>query len=278
MGQRQSLEPEEQKKTISRLRGGESPDLVFAKPKQVDDVWLTPEDIVEAVRAAFYGEIVCDPCSTMEGGGLHSRHARLHDRARWLKPRKPLVRPDIRQSALFESQPWIARAIRESAEGKRIYLLLPARTGSTHQAAILNEAIDVLFVDKRVAFPKPGQSAKRGRNAVMTAGLLCSTQPLVDMGISCTVILAQSSRVVSLGPDGDPVLTKRILDSQDERQVDEPSEVSEDERREAEALLISQVEEFERHIKAGRKAVSESRLHLENLAVLNKRRETKVDF
>lgn len=80
-----SMETDEQGKAISRLRGGESPDLVFAKPKQVDDVWLTPEDIVEAIRAAFYGEIVCNPCSSSEGGGLRACHPCIHDPPRRLK-------------------------------------------------------------------------------------------------------------------------------------------------------------------------------------------------
>ena len=172
-------------------------------------------------------------------------------------------------------KPWIARAIRESAQGKRIYLLLPARTGSTHHAAVLNEAIDVLFVDKRVAFPKPGRAAKgTGQNAVMIAGLLCSTQPLLDMGIAGTVTSTRSSRVVRIGPDGDPVLSPRHLDSQDYERTDEAREMTVEEQQEAEILLKSQVLEFERHIDAGRKAVSESRLHLENLAVLNKPRKT----
>lgn len=155
---------------------------------------------------------------------------------------------------------WIARAIRESAQGKRIYLLLPARTGSTHQAAILNEAIDVLFVDKRVAFPKPGQSAKgTGQNAVIIAGLLCSTQPLFDMGITGTVISAQSSRFVAPGSKGDLVLTKRIVVSQDFERTDEPREVSDEERLEAEDLLRRKREEFDRHIAIGREMVAKVR-------------------
>ena len=264
-----SMEPDFQRKAISRLRGGESPDLVFAKPKQVDDVWLTPEDIAEAVRAAFYGEIVCDPCSSSEGDDfVRATHAYTIEQD-GLKEENPWYDRTFVNPPFSDPKPWIARAIRESALGKRIYLLLPARTGSMHQTAILNEAIDVLFVDKRVAFPKPGRAAKgTGQNAIMIAGLLCSTQPLVDMGIAGTVISAQSSRIVKVGPDGDPVLTKRELHDQDFLRTDEPRDMPEDERVEADALLKSQAHEFDRHVEAGRRAVSQIRLNAQNVAAL----------
>ena len=129
----------------------------------------------------------------------------------------------------------------------------------------------MLFVDKRIAFPKPGRGAKgTGQNAVIIAGLLCSTQPLVDMGITGIVISAQSSRAVSVRPDGNPVLTKRLLYAQDYTRVDEPREMTPDEQRVVETLLKSQVQELERHIDAGRRAVSKIRLNVKNVAAQRK--------
>src|ERR1700736_603392 len=98
------------------------------------------------------------------------------------------------------------RAIDESgaanplAETKRIYVLLPVRPDSDHQAELFSVATDVLFLSGHVAFAKPAAGAKEpGRNSILIAGLKCSTSDLLDMGLEG--IIVQGERKAFPAPD-----------------------------------------------------------------------------
>jgi DNA N-6-adenine-methyltransferase Dam len=179
-----ALQGEHREKVLSEIHKGAVPAIALRDARSKDDLWLTPRHIAEAIRAAFEGTIVCDPCSppddveqyvnadvryTEEQDGLDRETNPWYDRT--------FVNPPF-----SEVRPWIRRAIEEAASGKRIYMLLPVHPDTDYQAAVLNAARDYFLIEGRVAFGKPGsKSTATGRNSMMIVGLGCSTQPFIEM-------------------------------------------------------------------------------------------------
>lgn len=191
------------KSALKALDKGTDISLVIDRRKKADDEWNTPEDICEAIRAAFDGEIVCDPCDSAKPSKVKATlpYTKTMNglKKRW--PDRTFVNPP------FSAAPeWVLNAIAEASsatinakgievpkpadeQGKRIYVLLPVRPDSAHQTALLNTAADVLLLADRIAFDKPGKKTKQtGRISIMIAGLNISTTHLVDNGLDGMVI------------------------------------------------------------------------------------------
>jgi hypothetical protein len=196
------------KSALKALDKGTDISLVIDRRKKADDEWNTPEDICEAVRAAFDGEIVCDPCDSEKPSKVKAtnRYTKAKDglKKRW--PDRTFVNPP------FSAAPaWVRNAIAEASsatinrdgteepkpkdeQAKRIYVLLPVRPDSAHQTALLNTAADVLLLADRIAFDKPGKTTKEtGRISIMIAGLNISTTHLVDNGLDGMVVRKHST-------------------------------------------------------------------------------------
>lgn len=181
---------------VRDIAAGKDVSLVIDRRRTVSDEWLTPEEIAAAVTAAFGGRIVCDPCASAGGSNVEATvpYTKSDD---GLDEKKPWYDRTFLNPPFSTARRWVERALREAkpipdsgeAQAKRIYVLLPVRPDSEHQTALLNRAIDVLFLADRVSFEKPGERRTgTGRLSVMIAGLNCTTHELVQNGLEGVVV------------------------------------------------------------------------------------------
>jgi len=186
------LNPRKLKTSIAKIRAGEDPSLVLRESKPVDDLWLTPEDIVVAVREAFGGEIKCDPCAASKGSVVRAS-VQYTERQDGLNPKNPWYDRTFVNPPFSKAKLWVERALQEHKNGKRIFVLLPVRPDSDHQVDLIRSANDVLLLGSRVAFGKPKDGNKGvGRVSVMIAGLGISTKYLVEVGLEGIVVESQA--------------------------------------------------------------------------------------
>jgi site-specific DNA-methyltransferase (adenine-specific) len=146
------------------------------------NAWETPAAIVDDVRDAFGGRIDLDPATEPHNpvGAARFYTAAEDGLMQAWGPVNVYLNPPY-----SKVEPWIAKAIAESAAGARIYMLLPVRTDAAYHQRLLHDATDVLFVRGRLAFvhadlrgrPKPAAFCS------MFVGLNISTKPLLHLGV-----------------------------------------------------------------------------------------------
>lgn len=137
--------------------------------------WLTPESIVEAVRAAFNGVIDLDPATEPSNPTGAIRHyTQLEDGLAQPWSRRIFLNPPYSPIS-----PWIERSIEAEREGARIYLLVPVRTDAAYHHRLMTAATDVLFLRGRVRFRRAdGTVAGSPAFASMIVGLGISVRRL----------------------------------------------------------------------------------------------------
>ena len=133
--------------------------------------WLTPEPIVEAVRAAFNGVIDLDPATEPSNPTGAVRHyTQLEDGLARPWSGRIFLNPPYSPIA-----PWVERAIEAERAGARIYMLVPVRTDAAYHHRLMTAATDVLFLRGRVRFRRANGSA---------AGSPAFASMIVGLGVS----------------------------------------------------------------------------------------------
>jgi hypothetical protein len=275
-----SLDDAARAKALQRIRGGTDPAVVLRDAGQRNgDEWYTPPDVVAAITWAFDGEIMCDPCSPISGDSpVVAKHRYTIDddglSKSWCD--RTYVNPPY-----SATRPWIKKAIEESSEGKRIYMLLPVRPSSSYQLALINASIDVLLLKKRLSFfskmPDDEEVEPKGkgtgRNALMIVGLHCSTTPLVEMGLEGQIIKRDQVHDLSIPEDDKKpwILTPRPYDDQPPRdEWGPPLELRPSDLAEAEAQIARERDHDEAMLVKGRAAVAAARAKMAEDAAAKK--------
>jgi hypothetical protein len=180
--------PAKYRRSVERIDNGEEPSFVLRESKPSDDLWLTPENIVIAVRAAFDGKIMCDPCAPLEKGSYVDAEIKYTEKDNGLTkpwPDRTFVNPPF-----SKAREWVPHAIKQHTFGQRMFLLLPIRPDSDHQQLLFDEATDILLLDERVSFGKPDKAKKgTGKISIMIAAFGCTTQDLVEAGLEGKVVM-----------------------------------------------------------------------------------------
>jgi hypothetical protein len=264
-----------------RLDAGDEENEVFPKPKEVDDLWLTPPKIIAAIKNAFGGEIALDPCSPEPKDGksyvgatdsyTESQNGLDYDNSPWAD--KTFCNPPFSNQA-----PWILRALRAAHAGMRVYILLPVSPGSMYQQALTNKAVDVLYMRGRVPFLKPGGEAGGvGWKDIMIAGCGVSTRPLLEMGLAGSIVSTppDQRKLLRIISEKEWILEDFPRDEEFEVSNDDFPEVTDKERADAIRSLREARERDEAMISAGREAVDvEAKLEDEAAAALKASKKT----
>ena len=111
---------------------------------------ITPEYVLEPVRAALGGRIGLDPCTTPENPtGADSFYAPADDGLKlpWERLRI-FCNPPYGKAR----EPWVHRCISAGASGLRVVLLVPAATDTRIFQEALASASSVVFVKGRLKF------------------------------------------------------------------------------------------------------------------------------
>jgi hypothetical protein len=259
------MTPAKRERTIERLRAGETPAEVLPKPSVRDDLWLTPPNIIAAIREAFGGKIACDPCAPIEGGSyVNATHPYTELENGLDYENSPWYDGTFVNPPFSTPEPWILRALREAKVGKRIYMLMPVNPGTEYHAALLNRATDVLYIRGRVKFLKPGKLAGGvGRKGIMIVGLRCSTRPLFEMGILGDVVGPPEWREVTVDTKGHIHVGERPPDESFDIGAEEIPVDSEEVRREVTRVLNEQQDAEEALIAKGRVDVAAAEAEME---------------
>jgi hypothetical protein len=203
--QRASAQPKKKRAdSLRRIASGESPEVVLRiKPLSASDRWLTPPYIVRAVQGVFGGKIALDPAT--EPDNPTSATAFCYEAGPTSGLEVPWPDKTFCNPPFSAPDAWIQKALAEHDESqrsgnaaKRILLLLPVHPDSVKQRELLNAALDVLFLDGRVAFGCVESDGmvkwdSSGRNAHMLVGLGISVLDLKEAGLRGTVVRPDQS-------------------------------------------------------------------------------------
>ncbi len=124
-----------------------------------EQVHLTPEYVLDPVRAVLGGRIELDPCTTADNPVGAERFYALPDdgAARSWSAATVFCNPPYGEARVR----WVRRCAEAGAAGSSVVLLIPAHTDTRIWHEAMNSATSLLFVKGRVKFGVPRTNGRQ---------------------------------------------------------------------------------------------------------------------